>query len=95
VGEVVALIKPQFEAGRVDVARGKGVVRDPEIHRRVLMDVLSFAVTEDYIIKGLARSPVLGPKGNVEFFGWFQIPGGNVPTGIPIEALVSQAVEIE
>jgi 23S rRNA (cytidine1920-2'-O)/16S rRNA (cytidine1409-2'-O)-methyltransferase len=73
-GEVLALIKPQFEAGRKEVARGKGVVRDPEIHRRVLLDVLSFAEGEAYTIKGLARSPVLGPKGNVEFLAWLGYP---------------------
>lgn len=94
-GEVLALIKPQFEAGRGEVARGKGVVRDPEIHRRVLMEVLSFAVAQDYIIKGLARSPVLGPKGNLEFLGWFQVAGETLAAGIPVESLVSQAVETE
>jgi 23S rRNA (cytidine1920-2'-O)/16S rRNA (cytidine1409-2'-O)-methyltransferase len=71
---VVALIKPQFEAGQKDVARGQGVVRDPQIHRRVLLDVLGFASQTGYQIQGLIRSPILGPKGNVEFLAWLGLP---------------------
>ena len=66
-GEVLALIKPQFEAGRKDVSRGDGVIRDPEIHRQVLLDVLSFAKNEGFSLRGLIKSPLLGPKGNAEF----------------------------
>ena len=66
----MVLIKPQFEAGRKDVSRGDGVIRDPEIHRQVLLDVLAFAQNEGFGLKGLIRSPVLGPKGNVEFLAW-------------------------
>ena len=69
-GEIVALIKPQFEAGKKDVARGDGVIRDPEIHRQVLLDVLGFAQTEGFQIRGLIKSPLLGPKGNAEFLVW-------------------------
>jgi 23S rRNA (cytidine1920-2'-O)/16S rRNA (cytidine1409-2'-O)-methyltransferase len=67
---VIALIKPQFEAGRKDVARGDGVIRDPEIHKQVLVDVLSFAQYEGFQIRGLIKSPLLGPKGNAEFLAW-------------------------
>jgi 23S rRNA (cytidine1920-2'-O)/16S rRNA (cytidine1409-2'-O)-methyltransferase len=66
-GDVIALIKPQFEAGKKDVSRGDGVIRDPEIHKQVLFDVLSFAQQEGFGIRGLIKSPLLGPKGNVEF----------------------------
>ncbi len=69
-GGVVALIKPQFEAGRKDVSRGDGVIRDPEIHRQVLLDVLTFAQSEGLSAKGLIRSPIQGPKGNIEFLAW-------------------------
>jgi 23S rRNA (cytidine1920-2'-O)/16S rRNA (cytidine1409-2'-O)-methyltransferase len=69
-GNIVALIKPQFEAGRKDVSRGDGVVRDPEIHKQVLLDVLGFAQQESFSIRGLIKSPLLGPKGNVEFLVW-------------------------
>ncbi|NJC97057.1 MAG: TlyA family rRNA (cytidine-2'-O)-methyltransferase [Anaerolineales bacterium] len=67
---VVALIKPQFEAGRKDVSRGDGVIRDPEIHKQVLLDVLGFARTEGFHLRGLIKSPLLGPKGNAEFLVW-------------------------
>lgn len=66
-GEVVALIKPQFEAGRKDAAKGEGVIRDPAVHRKVLQEVLDFARGEGYALRGLVRSPLLGPKGNTEF----------------------------
>lgn len=68
---IVALIKPQFEAGRRDVARGDGVIRDPQIHRQVLLDILNFALAEGFQISGLIKSPLLGPKGNAEFLVWF------------------------
>ena len=74
-GEVVCLIKPQFEAGRKEVSRGKGVVRDPMVHRDVLVDVLSCAEGSGYLIMGLERSPILGPKGNTEFLAWLQARG--------------------
>jgi 23S rRNA (cytidine1920-2'-O)/16S rRNA (cytidine1409-2'-O)-methyltransferase len=67
---VIALIKPQFEAGRKESARGEGVIRDPQVHRRVLTEVLTFAQDEGLALKGLIRSPLLGPKGNVEFLVW-------------------------
>ncbi len=69
-GNIIALIKPQFEAGRKDVARRDGVIRDPEIHKQVLLDVLSFAQYEGFQIRGLIKSPLLGPKGNAEFLAW-------------------------
>ena len=77
IGGVVALIKPQFEAGKKDVARGDGVIRDPEIHKQVLSDVLGFAQTEGLQIHGLIKSPLLGPKGNAEFLVWLkETPSG-------------------
>jgi 23S rRNA (cytidine1920-2'-O)/16S rRNA (cytidine1409-2'-O)-methyltransferase len=69
-GDILALIKPQFEAGKKDVSRGDGVIRDPEIHRQVLIDVLSYAQQEGFAIQGLIKSPLLGPKGNAEFLVW-------------------------
>jgi 23S rRNA (cytidine1920-2'-O)/16S rRNA (cytidine1409-2'-O)-methyltransferase len=72
-GEIIALIKPQFEAGRKETARNKGVIRDPEVHKAVLMDVLSFARDQGFSVLGLMRSPLLGPKGNVEFLVWLRM----------------------
>lgn len=82
---VIALIKPQFEAGRKDVSRGDGVIRDPEIHRQVLLDVLAYAQREGFSLKGIIRSPILGPKGNVEFLAWLNISGYQ---GLHLEQLV-------
>jgi 23S rRNA (cytidine1920-2'-O)/16S rRNA (cytidine1409-2'-O)-methyltransferase len=63
---VVILIKPQFEAGKRDVGKG-GVVKSPDVHRRVLREVLSAAQAEGFTVAGLMRSPLKGPAGNVEF----------------------------
>jgi 23S rRNA (cytidine1920-2'-O)/16S rRNA (cytidine1409-2'-O)-methyltransferase len=73
-GEILALVKPQFEAGRKEVQRGKGVIRDVEVHQQVLYDLLSFAQGAGYGVQGLIRSPLLGPKGNVEFLAWLGFP---------------------
>jgi len=69
-GHVITLIKPQFEAGRRESAKHKGVIRDPQVHQTVLLDVLGFARGQGFNVQGLIRSPVLGPKGNVEFLAW-------------------------
>jgi 23S rRNA (cytidine1920-2'-O)/16S rRNA (cytidine1409-2'-O)-methyltransferase len=69
-GELITLIKPQFEAGKKDVARGSGVIRSPDLHRQILLDVLTFAGAEGFGLRGLIRSPLLGPKGNAEFLAW-------------------------
>lgn len=71
--DVVALIKPQFEAGPQHVERG-GVVHDPEVHRQVLDAVLATAEELFLGLRGLMRSPLTGPAGNVEFLAWWQ-PG--------------------
>lgn len=74
-GELVALIKPQFEAGRAEVSRGDGVIHDPEIHRKVLGEILEFAAGAGFGIRGLIRSPLKGPKGNTEFLVYLAFPG--------------------
>ena len=66
-GQVVALIKPQFEAGRNEVAKGAGVIRDPKVHAEVLTDILTFVEEIEMDAVKLIRSPLLGPKGNTEF----------------------------
>lgn len=67
--QLVALVKPQFEAGRHEVGR-KGVVRKPAVHARVLVDVMSQARGQGLQVCGLAVSPVRGPAGNIEFLLW-------------------------
>ncbi|MCK5316702.1 MAG: TlyA family RNA methyltransferase [Anaerolineales bacterium] len=73
-GDVIALIKPQFEAGPARVGRG-GVVRDPTVHRDVARRILDFAVEHSLAPQGLIRSPLRGPKGNVEFLTWLRKDG--------------------
>jgi len=89
--QLLCLIKPQFEAGRKDVSRGDGVIRDPEIHKQVLQDVLLFAQQEGFGLLGLIRSPLLGPKGNVEFLIWLDLHS----EGKSVEELVNGVMEKE
>ena len=65
-GQVLCLIKPQFEAGKEKVGK-KGVVRDPEVHRQVLDGFVELARQLEFAILGLTFSPVKGPEGNIEF----------------------------
>ena len=66
---IVALIKPQFEAGRGEVGKG-GVVRDAAVHARVCDEVSAWLEDSGWAVKGLTESPITGPKGNVEFLIW-------------------------
>lgn len=63
---VVALVKPQFEAGRAEVGK-HGVVREIKTHKRVLAEIIRFAYGTEYTVEGLSFSPITGPKGNIEF----------------------------
>jgi 23S rRNA (cytidine1920-2'-O)/16S rRNA (cytidine1409-2'-O)-methyltransferase len=76
-GTVIALIKPQFEAGRAETARGSGVIRDTAVHRAVLETILTFAQSEGFDVIGLIRSPLTGPKGNAEFLVHLKLPKKN------------------
>jgi 23S rRNA (cytidine1920-2'-O)/16S rRNA (cytidine1409-2'-O)-methyltransferase len=76
-GQIVALIKPQFEAGRQSVGKG-GVVRDPAVHRRVLLETLTWGRAHGLGAVGLIPSPIRGPAGNVEFLaGWRPVASGS------------------
>ncbi|ORT98942.1 RNA binding methyltransferase [Anaerovibrio sp. JC8] len=68
-GEVVALIKPQFEAGKEKVGK-KGVVRDPKVHLEVIHNVIDTARAMEFVTKELTFSPVKGPEGNIEYLVW-------------------------
>jgi 23S rRNA (cytidine1920-2'-O)/16S rRNA (cytidine1409-2'-O)-methyltransferase len=73
-GEIVSLIKPQFEAGKAEVDKGRGVITDPEIHKAVISKVQNFGTDElgmEWL--GLSTSPIKGPKGNVEFLAYWRI----------------------
>lgn len=88
-GDVIPLIKPQFEAGKQDVGKG-GVVRDPRIHKRVLEQVLISARDQGFAIKGLTVSPIKGPAGNTEFLAWL---GRSEAASLDILPLINTVVE--
>ena len=69
-GEVVALIKPQFEAGRDKVGK-KGVVRDKEVHHEVILKIVNYLIENEFNILGLSYSPIKGPEGNREYLVYF------------------------
>jgi 23S rRNA (cytidine1920-2'-O)/16S rRNA (cytidine1409-2'-O)-methyltransferase len=70
-GDLVTLVKPQFEAGKDAVGRG-GVVRDDRVRRDVVTRVIEMATSNNLLIHGLVRSPITGPAGNVEYLAWFR-----------------------
>ena len=80
-GDVVALVKPQFEAGRAEVGKG-GIVRDATVHRRVLRDTAATALSLRFAPLDVMRSPITGAKGNVEFLMWLRygLAAGDMPS---------------
>lgn len=88
-GQIVALVKPQFEAGKKEAARGEGVIRDPAVHKTVLSDVLAFCSQDGFIVRGLIRSPLTGPKGNTEFLLHLGLEGNGVEA---VDELIDQVV---
>ena len=86
-GPILALVKPQFEAGKAD-AKG-GVVRDPAIHRRVLRETVARAEAAGLGMRAVIPSPILGPEGNREFLVHLQAGPGCAD----IETLIDGAVE--
>jgi 23S rRNA (cytidine1920-2'-O)/16S rRNA (cytidine1409-2'-O)-methyltransferase len=91
-GSVVALIKPQFEAGREKVGKS-GVVRDPDVHKAVLTEVLSFAGELGLHLKGLTYSPITGGEGNIEFLAyWTCSSSGENEFTNDINALIESTV---
>ncbi len=70
-GEIVALIKPQFEAGREQVGK-KGVVKDINVHYEVVKNILDFAKSIDLHVAGLSYSPIKGPEGNIEYLAYLK-----------------------
>lgn len=94
-GDVVALIKPQFEAGREQVGK-KGIVRDPKIHKEVVETILDFATEHGYSVYGLTFSPITGGDGNIEFLVHLRLTTegkGEFVDGVDIGAVISEAHE--
>ena len=88
-GEVVCLVKPQFEAGREFVGK-KGVVRDAKVHLAVLENFLRHADEADFAVKGVTFSPIRGPEGNIEYLGYLSVGRGEVWNG-DLSALVDES----
>ena len=89
-GSVIALVKPQFEAGRAQVRRG-GVVRDPNVHRAVLGAVVETARAAGLAAIGATPSPLTGPAGNIEFFVHLSPGARDELSGTAIDAAVAEA----
>lgn len=91
-GEVVALIKPQFEAGREQVGK-KGIVKDPAVHHEVITKVIEYGKENGFSLKHLSFSPITGGEGNIEFLAHF-VNGEALPeSNIDIHAIVNLAHE--
>lgn len=77
-GIIIALVKPQFEAGREKVGK-RGVVRDPQVHREVLQKIISTAQELNLALAGITFSPLKGPEGNIEYLLLLQKNGRSIP----------------
>jgi len=88
-GQTVALIKPQFEAGRDKVGK-KGVVRDPAVHREVLEHFLTYAKDSGFSVLGLSYSPIRGPEGNIEYLGLL-VKGAGEERKFDLQTLVEES----
>lgn len=94
-GGVVALIKPQFEAGREQVGKS-GVVRDPAVHEAVVREVLAFAAGCGFELQDLTYSPITGGEGNIEFLGYWKLPadGSREGDGVAADRFGALAAEV-
>ena len=90
---MVALIKPQFEAGKELIGK-KGVVKDPEVHKEVIQRIISIAKAEGFGIGGLDFSPVKGPEGNIEYLLYLTADpedGETDPRAADVEGVVARS----
>jgi 23S rRNA (cytidine1920-2'-O)/16S rRNA (cytidine1409-2'-O)-methyltransferase len=88
-GGIVPLVKPQFEAGKCQVGRG-GVVRDSQVHREVLQQVVNYAVGCNLHVCGVLRSPISGPAGNAEFL--MHLCRSQPPVGLDLPAAIEAVI---
>jgi 23S rRNA (cytidine1920-2'-O)/16S rRNA (cytidine1409-2'-O)-methyltransferase len=90
-GDVIALIKPQFEAGKEQVGK-KGIVRDPAIHRQVIRSVLDMAASCGFQPMGVIPSPITGGEGNIEFLSRLTKSDTSSSSGIVTDEAITEAV---
>lgn len=91
-GDVIALVKPQFEAGREKVGK-KGIIRDPKIHREVLVKAGKFAVESGFHVKNMSFSPITGGEGNIEFLFHLQSSAEGKEIAGVSESLIDETVK--
>jgi 23S rRNA (cytidine1920-2'-O)/16S rRNA (cytidine1409-2'-O)-methyltransferase len=91
-GDIIALVKPQFEAGRKAAAKHDGVILETDVHKRVLREVLSFGVDNGFTIHGLIQSPIKGPKGNIEYLAHLVV-NDEQQDSLPLDELVREVFE--
>lgn len=89
--EIVFLIKPQFEAGKEEAKKEKGVIKNPKVHQAVIEEIVGFAVKTGFKIKSLTFSPITGPAGNIEFL--CHAVKGECEEEIELEGLAESIVE--
>ena len=89
-GEMVCLIKPQFEAGREKVGK-KGVVREKSVHEEVICKVIDYAVSIDFVVLNLEYSPIKGPEGNIEYLVYIKKAETGSASEIDVKAVVEAA----
>jgi 23S rRNA (cytidine1920-2'-O)/16S rRNA (cytidine1409-2'-O)-methyltransferase len=89
---LVVLVKPQFEAGRAEASRGRGVIRDPLVHRRTLGEVTDALEAAGAAIMGAMPSPITGSAGNVEFFLHARAPGAGRGRRAAADSMLDEAV---
>lgn len=92
-GDIIALVKPQFEAGKEEIQRHKGVIRDKKIHARVLEHVMRQAQALGFQIAGLIASPITGSDGNAEFLLWLRL--GRDEENIAIQDAIARVIPPE
>ena len=76
--EMVLLVKPQFEAGRQEVSRGRGIITDPQIHARAIDEVTQAVEQRGGTVQSVVESPIKGAEGNIEFLMWVKCPVGSL-----------------
>jgi len=90
--DLVTLVKPQFEAGRTEASRSRGIIRDPQVWGRVLQEVGDAFAAHDAVMIGAMISPLRGAEGNVEFLVHFRVHA--LPQPVDLEAVVAEAARL-
>lgn len=91
--EIVLLIKPQFEAGKEEVSKHSGIIKDAEIHETVIREIIHFCNEMELFPRGLSFSPIKGPKGNIEFLLYIKMEDQSIGEELDIRNVVRKSHE--